>query len=104
MKILCVCQGGNVRSVTLAYILKYQYGQDALAVGWEPNSTETKNLLYKWADVIILVEDQFKKHIPKRFHKKLRVVEIGPDRWFMSLHPDLMDGLNTIDFKKFLGI
>ena len=26
MKFVCVCQGGNVRSVSLAYLLKYSGG------------------------------------------------------------------------------
>lgn len=89
MKILTICQGGNVRSVGLAYILKYQLGHDALAMSWEKNSLDTKKLLFEWADKIILMEKRAEEHIPDGYKDKIQVFDIGPDRWLNSLHPDL---------------
>lgn len=89
MKYLCVCQGGNVRSVTLAYILKYERGLEALAMGWEPNTQETRDMLCDWADLIIVMETHMKDKLPERYHDKVKVCDVGPDRWFRSLDSDL---------------
>jgi predicted protein tyrosine phosphatase len=80
-RILCVCRGGNVRSVHLAYLLKYRYGFDALAAGHEGNTKATLALLCKWADMIIIVQPYMQKEIQKQFHKKLSLYDIGEDRW-----------------------
>lgn len=89
MKILAVCQGGNVRSVTLAYILKYERGLDALACGWEPNTEETKDMLYNWADRIVVMQTEFKDKIPEQYRDKVVTCDVGPDRWGRSLDSDL---------------
>lgn len=95
MKILTVCQGGNVRSVMARFLLNYKYGLDALACGWEPNSDETKAMLYAWADVIVPMQKEFVDKIPAEYHQKIKfILDIGPDRW--GLNADLMqvvDGL-----------
>lgn len=75
---LCVCQGGNVRSVCLAWHLKNQ-GHEALSAGLDYLSDETMALLYTWADVVIVMEERFKVRVPERFHYKLGVCEVGPD-------------------------
>ena len=89
LKLLCLCQGGNSRSAGLAYVLKYGYGHDALAVGWHRNSDKTRAMLYKWADRIFIVQAEFMQYVPEPFRKKVTVYELGPDIWFNSLHPDL---------------
>lgn len=81
-KILCVCQGGNCRSVHLAYLLKYRYGVDAVAVGFERNSRETLDLLCQWADNIIVVQEAYKEMIAPRFIDKTHVMDVGEDKWF----------------------
>lgn len=95
MKYLCVCQGGSVRSVTLAHILKYGLKQDAIAMGWEPTSKETAKMLFEWADQIIVMQTEYKKYIPKKFLKKTQVCDVGPDIWGMSLHPDLIKKIHS---------
>lgn len=65
----------------LAYLLKYRYGFDALAVGHEGNTPETLAHLCQWADMIIIVQAYMQELIPKRFHKKLSLYDIGPDIW-----------------------
>lgn len=91
MKILTMCRGGNVRSVTLAYLFKYKYGIDSLACGWERNSTETNEMLFDWADLIITVEPYIlEQKIPQKYHHKAKVYAIGEDIWGMALHPELI--------------
>lgn len=91
MKVLTMCQGGNVRSVALGYLLKYFGGHDAVACSWEKNSPQTILMLCQWADKICVLQEEFKVYIPKRFwRRKLVVVDVGPDRWGNSLHPELV--------------
>lgn len=92
-RILCVCSGGNVRSVTLAYILKRIYRYDALACGIKGNSPYTVDYLCKWADRIVLLEETFKKGIPERYHPKIIVYDVGPDVWNQANHQELVDKL-----------
>lgn len=82
MKILCVCVGGNCRSVTLAYMLKYHYGHDALAVGIEGNTPDTVRMLGDWAEKIITVEEGIKESLPLSLQDKTVLWNVGPDRWF----------------------
>ena len=97
-----MCQGGNCRSVGLAFVLKYGYGHDALACGWEKNSESTREMLFNWADRIFIVEESFKQYIPEKYEEKVTVYELGPDRWFNSLHNNLLqccDDLIHVDEK-----
>jgi predicted protein tyrosine phosphatase len=91
MKILCICERGNSRSVALAYILKDGLNQDAIAMGIRANSEETKSTLYEWADHIVLVDKTFVNEIPKEYQGKLVVWDVGPDRYFLGFHPELLD-------------
>jgi len=81
-KILCVCQGGNSRSVHLAYLLKDRYRFDALACGWEGNAEDTLMYLCKWAEVIIVVQPMFVEKISEKFREKVIVMDCGEDRYF----------------------
>lgn len=86
-----MCQGGNVRSVALGYILKYSEANvDAIALSWEKNDKKTLNMMFDWADDIYVMQTEFGRYVPKKFHKKLVAVDIGPDRWGNSLHPELL--------------
>ncbi len=89
MKILCVCARGNSRSVALAYILKDQMNLDAIAIGIEAASEETKEMLYKWADKIILVDKTLDK-IPEKYRSKLKIWDVGRDRFFRGFEPELL--------------
>lgn len=51
MKILCICERGNSRSVALAYLFKDWLGQDALSMGITASSEDTKRMLYEWAEL-----------------------------------------------------
>ena len=85
-----LCQGGNVRSVALGYILKYGQNVDCVALSWEKNSPETLAMMFDWADEIYVMQDEFKKYVPEKFSEKLTVVDVGPDRWGCSLNPELL--------------
>lgn len=96
MKFVCMCQGGNVRSVGMAFALKYPHQQDAIACGWEGNTEETRNMLFEWADRIIIMQGEFARYIPDRFKEKLRVVDVGPDRYGSAFHPDLQNFVQSV--------
>ena len=90
MKILCICARGNSRSVALAWILKDHLGQDAIAMGIEAASKKTKEMLYKWAEKIILVDNQFLDQIPEEYKEKTKVWHVGGDRFFRGFEPELL--------------
>ena len=90
MKVVAMCQGGNSRSVGCGFLLKYKYNIDALACGWEKNTPETLRMLFEWADAIFVMETAFTQYVPECYHNKLFVVDVGPDKWCNSLHPDLL--------------
>lgn len=91
MKVLCMCQGGNSRSVALGFLMKYRYGEDALACSWEKNTPETLKMLFEWADRIFVMQNIFKQYVPEQYHAKLYVVDVGEDVWFNGLHPELLN-------------
>lgn len=89
MRYLCVCDGGNVRSHALAYHLKWIQKREAIAVGRIHVSKETMYMLTNWADRIILMQPHMIESIPKYFRSKCIVVDVGEDRWGVSIHPEL---------------
>lgn len=89
-KVLTICQGGNSRSVAAGFILKYKYRVDAIAASWECNSPSTLALLMSWADYIIVMREDFQKHVPEYYAHKVRVADVGHDRWQNGLHPELL--------------
>jgi hypothetical protein len=95
LKLLTMCQGGNSRSVSLAYLLKYVYGHDALACGWEKNDVKTRNMLCKWADRIFIMQAEFERFIPKKYKEKVTAYDVGPDIWCNPFHPDLLEKCNN---------
>jgi len=90
MKILCVCEGGNVRSVACAYVFKYEHGHDALAVSTRKNNLETHQMLWEWADRIVVMQPEFKRFVLPQYQGKVFICDVGPDRWFNCLDPELV--------------
>ena len=94
MKILCVCNGGNCRSVALAEVLKGIYGHEAVAIGTYWFSPTSQASFADWAERILFVEPRQAK-LPEPdltrwmnsplwspgYDDKRRVVPIGPDIW-----------------------
>ena len=94
MKILCVCNGGNCRSVALAEVLKGVYGEEAISAGTYWIKGESMKALCVWADRIYMVEP-FDAKLPEpdlskwraspvwysEFVEKRVILPIGPDVW-----------------------
>lgn len=98
MKFLCVCEGGNCRSVSLAYVLKDFYQQAALACGIREYMKDTLVFLCDlWKpDWIVLMQPGFMEHIPKVHCHKVRVLDVGPDRWGNALHSELLEIIKPV--------
>lgn len=94
MKILCICQGGTVRSVGLARMIKDRevagLGHDAIAASWQWNSIQTLEMLGQWADLVVVMESYMVDRLPPALRPKTEVCDVGPDRYGNAQHPDLM--------------
>jgi cephalosporin hydroxylase len=90
LKMLAICEGGNVRSVGLAYVLK-DHGQDAVAAGWRFSSPETLAMLCAWADRIFVMQGEFADRVPLEHRPKVVVADVGPDRYGTPFHPELIE-------------
>jgi predicted protein tyrosine phosphatase len=91
MKVLCLCHGGNVRSVALAFVLKHEHGHEAIAAGQWTCSPKTMHMLCKWADKIVVMQPQIAECVPPPFRAKTVCVDVGPDRFGVYIHPDLLE-------------
>ena len=91
-RVLALCRGGNSRSVACAFLLKYKYNLDALACGWEKNTKWTISCLCNWANMVIVMEEDYLKYLPTIVgqQKKARVIDVGADVWVNGLHPELI--------------
>lgn len=89
MKILCICEHGNVRSVALAYLIKTIYKHEAIAIGWKNVSKETKEMLFNWADKIIYLD----YNVPGKLNNKEFQLNVGEDIWHDPYHQGLQHKL-----------
>lgn len=98
MNILTVCSGGNCRSVALAMLLKLFHKQkDVLAMGIDYTSDKTRNMLFKWADQIIVVgEVELKDKVKKKTNKPVAHFDVGPDIWNNPFDRNLLFKLNAM--------
>lgn len=89
---LVVCQRGNVRSVTVATILKDYAGfKDAIAIGVETTSQLTLDEFEPWADYILIAGDVDTGDTwLKKYQKSCQLLEIGKDKWGQAMHPELV--------------
>lgn len=95
-KILTLCAGGNVRSVGCRYLLHYKYGHEVLACGQDANTQETREMLYKWAEYIIVMSEEYRKFVPAEYDSKTFIYEVGPDVFGYAFHPELLDKCNEL--------
>lgn len=124
MNYLCVCRGGCVRSVALAYLIKYSKsatddnhegtGDNAIAVGVDHLENDSKLAqLCLWSDVILTVSDSvhdkfvslLHEYDSQQFISRIKHVPIGPDVWglkegpyndkLLKLASKLLDELNA---------
>ncbi len=88
IKILTVCDQGNNRAVQFAHLLKYKYKADAIPVGLDTTSKETLDMLYTWADYIILTDKTQK--VPGEYTSKVKLWDVGEDRYPRPFNPVLL--------------
>lgn len=82
MKVLCVCEHGNVRSVALAYLIKTIYKHEAIAVGFKDLSKESFSMLTDWADKIVaLTEEALPSLDTINIISKTDILNVGEDIW-----------------------
>lgn len=95
LKILTVCAGGNVRSVTMARLLKYHhtYQQpNTLSVGVWIAPADTFDMLATWADLLLVCGEQtLWDRVPSKYYNKAYRVDVGLDRWDGAMAPELVD-------------
>ena len=87
--VVTVCAGAVCRSVAMALFLKGE-GIDALALSFDWNTPATFSMLSKWADRIVVMEAKYAAKIPAKYTGKVRVCDVGPDRWRNPLHEELL--------------
>lgn len=85
-----MCDGGNVRSVGLKFLLNEKYGHEAIACGRAANSAETIDFLCNWADYILVVTPAHMDNVPQKHLAKAFVYNIGEDRFGYAFHPELI--------------
>lgn len=63
LKVLCVCDEGNNRSVHIAHLLQYT-GHETIPVGARTSSEETRRMLADWCDVAVFTDEAQKEAFP----------------------------------------
>ena len=112
MKILCVCNHGNVRSACMARELKdlngpYKHDRimlpednriEAIAIGGHSTTTNTINMLIDWADKVWMFGETpiTREQIQQIAGDKFTLFDIGPDKWANPFHPDLRSIMQEI--------
>lgn len=90
MKILTICDQGNNRSVQFAHLLKYKYkGFDVIPIGLSTTSLPTLQMLFEWANIIILTEPCQKEQIPFCYEHKVKVWDVGADTYPRPFNKEL---------------
>ncbi len=91
-KFLCICAGGTVRSGALAWSLRYNFGQKRVfQASHDKSPQEDLDLLANWADYIIVLETQFAAKFMTKWKDKVRILDVGPDKWLNPLHKELQE-------------
>jgi len=95
MKLLAVCKSGNVRSITLARLLRKR-GHEAIGVGLKQETLLP--LLCDWAERIYPMDFEIGAELVTRgWVTKIRqIYVIGPDDWKIPDHPDLLSRLRDL--------
>lgn len=91
MRILCVCEEGNNRSVTLAQRLRY-HNHETIAVGINRHSATTIDMLVRWADLVITVDRPVHIYVLQHHQiaKQVELWNIGPDKYPRPFNKELM--------------
>ena len=79
-----------MRSVALAWYLK-KLKYEAIATGFTVTSRKTRKMLFKLADVIFCVAGRYSHWVPEEYKYKLKIWDVGTDKWFNGYPKDLID-------------
>ena len=96
MKIVTVCEQGNNRSIHAAYIMRYKRKvdgggfNDVIPIGIKTSSPELQKMLFDWAEWIILTDASFKDLIPAEYIEKLKIWDVGEDRFMRPFNKELL--------------
>ena len=95
MKILCVCKSGNVRSITLARLLRHR-GHEAIGAGLKQPTLLP--LLCEWAERIYAMDREIGMQlVTAGWVEKVRTTYVvGLDDWKVPDHPDLLRRLRDL--------
>lgn len=89
-RIVIVCSAGLCRSVSLADVLKLHFEPcDVIPLGVDRNF-EVKDILFDWADHIVVMYHKFEKRIPEKHASKVLLCDVGPDTYGHSKNPELI--------------
>lgn len=94
MKVLCICAGGNTRSVACATALKRR-GHNAVATGWHDNAPDPIDRLSEWADRIVIMYQWDPTFVPADQLFKIRYLDVGHDIWHDPTNPQLVAMVNS---------
>jgi hypothetical protein len=86
VKLVTVCEEGLNRSVAARWLLQH-LGHEVIAVGLNRHSEETLQMLYAWADRVVVLDGRLSARVPP---DKLVLWDVGPDRYPHHYHPDLV--------------
>ena len=94
MKILTLCELGLNRSVTAKWMLQFRDHQ-VLAAGTQNLSKATLQMLYDWADRVILLDKSLeaKADVPR---EKLTVWDVGSDTYPHHFNAELLGKLRKL--------
>ncbi|KKL74811.1 hypothetical protein LCGC14_2061190 [marine sediment metagenome] len=81
MKIVCMCHCGVTRSVGFAWYLREHGGHETIPVPWWDHlvTNETLQMLFEWADKIIVAQPELGSRIPGQMRHKMLIWDVGPD-------------------------
>ena len=102
MRVLCLCQKGNSRSVVLAYLLRKRFKCEAIPAGMVNTGRATREMLYRWADRIILVVPRYAHWVPDEYRDKLRVIDAegdpfkGHDEALLKRYESKLDAMDVV--------
>jgi hypothetical protein len=90
MRILTLCERGLNRSVTAKYLLGFDHEVIAAGLDLAP---ATLDMLYAWAERIVLLDARFAQGIPA---DKLLLCNVGPDHYPYHYNPELLACLRPL--------
>lgn len=92
MRVLCVCERGNSRSVGLAWLLKDVYGIEAIACGISATSHATMEMLLIWADKVVCMQEHIQKRLKCDYGylaDDAMLCEVGDDSYWRGVDNSL---------------